>query len=44
MDIFKTWDFDLPLQGQEMAKTRLRAGSKQKPLKSLGYKKLWLPR
>ena len=22
MDIFKTWDFELPLQGQKMAKTR----------------------
>jgi len=43
MDIFKTWDFELPLQGQKMAKTRSR-GFKQKPLKSLVYKKLWLPR
>ena len=44
MDIFKTWDFELPFQGQDMAKTRSRGGFKKKPLKSLGYKKLWLPR
>lgn len=43
MNIFKTQECELPLQGQEMAKGRWRGGSKQKARKSLGHKKLRLP-